>query len=59
MATKTKKRKFYCEQNRQAFNRWRDHAMKQMTAAIKIRSESDGSAWGWGPTRITKEAYGC
>jgi|KBSSwiStaDraftv2_1062776.scaffolds.fasta_scaffold08867_6 hypothetical protein len=27
---------------------------KQMIDAIKIRSVSDGSAWGWGPTRIKK-----
>jgi hypothetical protein len=36
MATKAKKRQFYCEQNRQAFNRWRDHTMKQMTAASTV-----------------------
>ncbi len=27
---------------------------KQMIDRIKIRSVSDGSAWGWGPTRIKK-----
>ena len=27
---------------------------KQMDAHFKIRSVSDGSAWGWGPARINK-----
>jgi len=27
---------------------------KQKDARLKIRSVSDGSAWGWGPTRIKK-----
>jgi hypothetical protein len=25
---------------------------KQIVVRLKIRSVSDGSAWGWGPTRI-------
>ena len=25
---------------------------KQTIERVKIRSVSDGSAWGWGPTRI-------
>ena len=25
---------------------------KQMSEGFKIRSVSDGSAWGWGPMRI-------
>jgi hypothetical protein len=36
MATNTKKRQFYCEKNRQAFNRWRDHTIKQITAASAV-----------------------
>src|SRR5687767_1612943 len=27
---------------------------KQIVASIKIRSVSDGNAWGWGPTRAKK-----
>src|SRR5438270_1587073 len=36
MANQLKKRRFYCEKNRHAFNRWRDHAIKQMTAASAV-----------------------
>ena len=28
------------------------YADKQVIDALKIRSVSDGSAWGWGPMRI-------
>jgi hypothetical protein len=28
---------------------------KQTSDRIKIRSVSDGSAWGWGPTMIAKQ----
>ena len=27
---------------------------KQISAHFKIRSVSEGSAWGWGPTRTNK-----
>jgi hypothetical protein len=28
--------------------------IKQTSDRLKIRSVSDGSAWGWGPTRSNK-----
>lgn len=36
MANNAQKRQFFCEKNRQAFNRWRDHTIKQMTAASVV-----------------------